>query len=265
MDKKIVSTTYVPLQPPYQIIKYTGDIAMQIGTLIVTIQKEGNVNGLGYEIETHSHPVVAYENKFKTEPNHQLTAYQFLEGAVWNFVEVKDVTTICLSNSRLPWKEFIDFLWRDVERRMCVAQPTIAAFWSLDKLCGGVELPEAKEHVIHLELYYHDKIEGKSIPVLRSRADDIFALNVEIGMEMLTVLNHQIMNYFLIWLSNRPTHKPLSITFETDDDRLRDFVSHLDGFELSVGKSLNFKRETISMALKMMEDLKNNGGVVTKK
>ena len=237
---------------------------MQIGTLIVTIQKEGNVNGLGYEIETHSHPVVTYENKFKTEPNHQLTSYQFLEGAVWNFVEVKDVTTICLSNSRLPWKEFIDFLWRDVERRMCVAEPTIAAFWSLDKLCGGVELPEAKHYVIHLELYIHDKIEGKNIPVIRSRADDIFALNVEIGKRMPAVLNHQIMNYLLIWLNNRPTDKSISFSFETEDDILHDLVNHLNGISLSVDKPLNIDRDTLAKTLKMVDDFRNNGSDVKK-
>jgi len=49
MDHKIVSTAYVPLQPPYQIIKYDQDVAMQIGTLIVTIQKGAEA----YQIETH--------------------------------------------------------------------------------------------------------------------------------------------------------------------------------------------------------------------
>jgi len=34
MDNKIVSTAYVPLQPPYQIIMYDHDVAMQIGTLL---------------------------------------------------------------------------------------------------------------------------------------------------------------------------------------------------------------------------------------
>ena len=47
MENQITSTTYVPLQPPFQIIKYARDIAMQIGTLIVTIQKEGDMNGMG--------------------------------------------------------------------------------------------------------------------------------------------------------------------------------------------------------------------------
>jgi len=81
MDNKIVSTAYVPLQPPYQIIKYDQDVAMQIGTLIVTMQKGGK----DYQIETHSHPVVAYENKERDGmADNQLTRHQFLEGAVWN-------------------------------------------------------------------------------------------------------------------------------------------------------------------------------------
>ena len=91
MEQKTISTTYVPLQYPYQIIKYKKDIAMQIGTLIVTVQKGGNADGLDYHIETHSHPVVTYDNKENTKPNGQLSKYQFLEGVVWNNVEVKDV------------------------------------------------------------------------------------------------------------------------------------------------------------------------------
>ena len=261
MDNKIVSTTYVPLQPPYQIIKYSGDIAMQIGTLIVTIQKEGNVNGLGYQIETHSHPVVAYENKFKAEPNRQLTSYQFLEGAVWNYVEVKDVTTICLTNALLPWREFIDFLWRDVDRRLCVAQPTIAAYWSLEKLCGGVELPEAKHYDIHLEKYIFDK-GGEKVPVLRSRPDDVFAIHVQINSDLVHNLKHQLMNYLLIWLHNRPSSSPISYSFDTDDDTLRDFVDQLQGISLSVDSPLIIDRDTLSKLLKMIDKDNNVNGEI---
>ena len=100
MDHKIVSTAYVPLQPPYQIIKYDQDVAMQIGTLIVTIQKGAEA----YQIETHSHPVVAYENKEKPElVNNELTNHQFMDGAVWSNVVVKDVTTVCLAGATLTW------------------------------------------------------------------------------------------------------------------------------------------------------------------
>lgn len=264
MDNKIVSTTYVPLQPPYQIIKYSGDIAMQIGTLIVTIQKEGNVNGLGYAIETHSHPVVSYENKYKTEPNRQLSAYQFLEGAVWNNVEVKDVTTICLTNARLPWQEFIDFLWKDIDCRLCVAQPTVGAYWSLVKLCGGVELPEAKHYDIHLDIYNFDK-GGKNVPVLRSRADDVFALHVEVNLDVVNNLKYQLMNYLMIWLNHRPSSDPISYSFETDNDLIRDFVDQLKGLSLSVGQPLNVDRDTLINMLKLLDDYKLKGELVEPK
>ena len=230
MDNRIVSTTYVPLQPPYQIIKYSGDIAMQIGTLIVTIQREGNVNDLGYAIETHSHPVVTYENKFNMEPNHQLTAYRFLEGAVWNYVEVKDVTTICLTDARLPWHEFIEFLWRDVDRRLSVAQPTIAAYWSLNKLCGGVEPPKFQRYVVHLEKYNHDKIQGKNIPVVRSRIRDVLALNAQAidEDEMLETIVHQLSNYIMILRNRQRPSTDLKFAFETEDEELRNLVERLN-------------------------------------
>ena len=90
MVNKIVSTLYVPLQPPYQVIKYDKDVAMH----------EDSTSD--YQIETHSHPVVAYENKACDEmANSQLTSHNFLEGAVWNNVEVRDVTTICLTGATL--------------------------------------------------------------------------------------------------------------------------------------------------------------------
>ena len=137
-----MSTTYVPLQYPYQIIKYKKDIAMQIGTLIVTTQKEGNADGQDYHIETHSHPVVTYDNKANAKPNSQLAKYQFLEGVVWNNVEVKDVTTICLSDARLSWREFIDFLEEDLCRDESAEAPCLDAFWKIIKLAGGVAPPE---------------------------------------------------------------------------------------------------------------------------
>ena len=41
MEKEIVSTAYVPLQPPYQVVKYEQDVAMQIGMLESTSTKNG--------------------------------------------------------------------------------------------------------------------------------------------------------------------------------------------------------------------------------
>lgn len=238
MDKKIVSTTYVPLQPPFQIIRYSTDIAMQIGTLIVTIQNEGNVRGLGYEIETHSHPVVSYENKFKAAPNHQLSSYSFLEGAVWNSVEVKDVMTICLTSSRLPWQEFIDFLWRDIIDRKFYVQPAlIEAYWSLEKLCGGVEPPIIGQYTVHFYIHssYTLNMESlgkgkKGFPIVRSRADDIFALNAPTlnREEMYQMIRSEIAKYIMVLRNRqRPTDK-LKITYETDNPDCEDLVGMLN-------------------------------------
>lgn len=231
MDNNIVSTTYVPLQPPYQIIKYSGDIGMQIGTLIVTIQKEGDMNGLGYQIETHSHPVVSYDNKFKKEPNRQLTAYRFLEGAVWNYVEVKDVMTICLSNSRLPWQEFIDFLWRDIDHRLCVALPTVGAYWSLDKLCCGVEPPKSEHYTVHFDIINYDKIQGQNIPVIRSRVGDIFALNAQAidDDEMIRKIRKELANYIMVLRNGQHPTSDLTISYETDNPSCMDLVRRLNG------------------------------------
>lgn len=200
MDNKIVSTTYVPLQPPYQIIKYSGDIAMQIGTLIVTIQKEGNMNGIGYQIETHSHPVVSYENKGMVEKTHQLSHHQFLEGAVWNNVEVKDVSTICLTDSKLPWMEFIDFLWSDLDRRSTCAHPTIAAFWTIDKLSMGIEPLKRDKFEVHLQSCKTERL-GKDTPVICSSRNSVLALSTpDIGDDdkIFKELLNQVLNYSTI-------------------------------------------------------------------
>lgn len=230
MDNKIVSTTYVPLDPPYQIIKYSRDIAMQIGTLIVTIQKEGNENGLGYKIETHSHPVVSYENKFKAKPNHQLSSYNFLEGAVWNNVEVKDVTTICLTNAILPWREYVDFLWRDISRSRAV-QPMIPAIWSLDKLCGGVEPPMAQHYIIKL-VKDTITIDGKPRPLIRSRQDDIYALLAPFTDREKTweYLVFQFTNYVYALCSRIKRPQTFTISYETDEEDFRDLVKTMNSF-----------------------------------
>ena len=135
MKGKIVSTLYVPLQPPYQVIKYDKDVAMQIGTLIVTVQKESEDSTSDYQIETHSHPVVAYENKACDEmANSQLTSHNFLEGAVWNNVEVRDVTTICLTGATLTWQDFLDALEHENFITGYRKAPDVDIYWNLIKL-----------------------------------------------------------------------------------------------------------------------------------
>ena len=177
MDQKIVSTAYVPLQPPYQIIKYDQDVAMQIGTLIVTVQKGAK----DYQIETHSHPVVAYENKEREGmTDSQLTKHQFLEGATWNNVEVKDVTTVCLAGATLTWKEFLEVLEYETFLSRYHIIPDASIYWGLKKLGVKVLPPEERECTVHLGLSIQPEESGLS---LQSEVSSGIFLNVSVAKE----------------------------------------------------------------------------------
>ena len=175
MENKIVSTAYVPLQPPYQIIKYRQDVAMQIGTLIVTVQKGTS----HYQIETHSHPVVSYENKNREGmANNQLTEHYFLEGAVWNNVEVKDVTTVCLTDATLTWMDFLDVLESECISTAYTAKPDIDLYWDLRKLGVKVLPPKERECTVLLTVSVHPEESGLS---LQSSFSNQLFLNVSVA------------------------------------------------------------------------------------
>lgn len=216
MENQITSTTYVPLHPPYQIIKYANDIGMQIGTLIVTIQKEGNVNGMGYEIETHSHPVVVYENKRTTPKDRQLFGRQFLEGVVWSRVQVKDVSTICLEDSRLPWMQFVEFLRVDMMRRRGIPRPAVHAYDVLRKLGADVEMPESKEYVV--KLTKRPNLEDDPRTVVETPYNSVFSLNADASSEevLLKQLKNQISAYMSI-IHRQRMAKGFTVRYEADE------------------------------------------------
>ena len=179
MVNKIVSTLYVPLQPPYQVIKYDKDVAMQIGTLIITIQKESEDSTSDYQIETHSHPVVAYENKACDEmANSQLTNHNFLEGAVWNNVEVRDVTTICLTGATLTWQDFLDALEHENFITGYRKAPDVDIYWNLIKL--GVKVLPPTERTCSVCLTLKVQIEECGIS-LQTDNNPFLYLNVSVA------------------------------------------------------------------------------------
>lgn len=228
MDKKIVSTTYAPLQPPFQIIKYGTELGMQIGTLIVTIQKEGGKNRLGYEIETHSHPVVSYENKYTQKPDTQLFSHQIMEGAVWNYVELKDITTVCLSNFKMPWGEFIAFLWNDHMRLDESSQVQYNIYWQLKRLGVEVERPNIKAYNLSL----HTITEKDGVMSVRTGRDDMFAVNVPWN-ENATILAEKIKSVmtdyqFIIYDGRSRSQRPLVVAYHSDEDILADLVKELN-------------------------------------
>lgn len=256
MDNKIVSTTYVPLQSPYQVIKYDQDVAMQIGTLIVTIQKGEK----DYQIETHSHPVVAYENKHNMDmADEQLTEHQFLEGAVWNNVEVRDVTTICLTGATLTWQQFLEILEHDSMLHAYRSLPDAGLYWHLNKLGIKVLPPKERECTVLLSLRIQPEEAGLS---LQSELSSQLFLNVPIAedeeevehvfydkeksswdsdvlkkdKDVLLELSAQIHAYRWVLrdLLFEEDMNHFTVTYATDDERFQKIVDQLNNTDYSV-------------------------------
>ena len=96
----MIQTHLLKAEPPYQIISAAGQVGIQVATLIVTEDKSTEE---GYQIDTHSHPVVNYG--LKTLVKKQEDEGKFYstvsplcpEGAVWNQVEISDVQVVGLA------------------------------------------------------------------------------------------------------------------------------------------------------------------------
>ena len=171
MEKNNFSTTYVPLQPPYQIIKYGKDIGMQIGTLIATSKLDGD-DEQPFRIETHSYPVVTYRNKFESHSLNPFLKNSFMEGVVWNRVELRDVTTLCFSDTKMTWHQFITLLWTDLARQGAGGTIQFGIVESLSMLGVKVTPPKGK-YKIHLHY-----IEEGGKAYVRSSQLDAMAINI---------------------------------------------------------------------------------------
>lgn len=227
MDNKIVSTTYAPLQPPYQIIKYGKEVGMQIGTLIATVQLEGDEKQ-AFRIETHSYPVVTYQNKEAVSKDEHLFEKYFMEGVVWDRVELGKVSTICISDSHLPWQEFIDVLWSDIWKSGYQTKPAIYLFHKLKEFGVKVDPMPSGNHEVHIQTYCGDEKEV----MVRTDRTDVMALNVlmtENDQQMADQIASQIMDYlFSFTLSqNKPKDKWL-LKFTTEEDILKPLVELLN-------------------------------------
>ena len=98
----MIQTHLLKAEPPYQIISAAGQVGIQVATLIVTEDKSTEE---GYQIDTHSHPVVNYGLKTLAENQEDEGYIRFYsavsplrpEGAVWNQVEISDVQVLGLA------------------------------------------------------------------------------------------------------------------------------------------------------------------------
>ncbi len=99
----MIQTHLLPSQPPYQIISSRGLLGVQVATLVIVEHTLDEKEGV-YRMETHSHPVVNYGNKeivrqkperYVNDPYSQPEEWVMQpEGAVWDKVEISDVTVI---------------------------------------------------------------------------------------------------------------------------------------------------------------------------
>lgn len=259
-EAKIVSTTYAPLAPPYQIIKWSGAVGMQIGTFIVTVQKPGNVNGIGYHIETHSHPVVAYEDKRRFDrSSHSLLSYdpqlysaQVMEGTVWDYVELKDVRTICLAGSTLTWDSYVEFLRREVMDAPPGRLPNASLVLSLEQL--GVKVEPIGESgldkripdlTVWLDHATTDKWGGRSMMCTRQGCPIVLCSDDNIDEhQMISLFARQIYKFGTLFLG-RPhlggefLKQPIRYATEVDSPKYHFVVDKLNRLYSTLGDIIN--------------------------
>lgn len=221
MDNRSVSTTYVSLPPPYQIIKHGHNIGVKIGTQRVTITSEPPLR-----IETHNFPVVAEEEAITPETSQEIE-FERCTGKVWDNIEEKDVSVLGIVGKPITWMEFIKILWHD-HARMGDPQGKIQKLPIYNKilkynktqqiLCGF--------HTIHLQIYRSNE----QPEAVRSAEDDIFALNVAWDNDpavLASRLEEDLMGYLLIISPNRQA-KLWHLTYETTEKRLLPVVERLN-------------------------------------
>lgn len=244
-EVRIVSTTYAPLPPPYQIIKWSGSVGMQIGTFIVTVQKPGNMNGLGYHIETHSHPVVAYEDKDRfgdpkkriNGTDEQLYSSRIMEGTVWDYVELKDVTTVCLAGAKLSWNSYIEFLRREMLDAPPGKLPNTTFVYNLELFGVNVDAITVNltgDFTIWLDHFTTEKWGGRSMIGTRSNGYIVLLADDNQGVEaILSLFAKQLGKWALLFYGRKKLggnflDQPFRYATKVDTEEYRAVVNELN-------------------------------------
>ena len=105
-NKTMIQTNYVALEHPYRVIYYNGVVGLQIGSLIVTTEKQDEAGGSVVKIK--SHPVVSYcSTEAKKNINRISYPGVFSEAVVWDQVEQNNVTTLCVEGGSIGYDDFM--------------------------------------------------------------------------------------------------------------------------------------------------------------
>lgn len=137
----MIQSHFVRLEPPYQVIFCNGEVGIQIGSLIVVEEKRGPNEEYG--LQTHTHPVVSYGSKemleIWTSNPHDIwmSDGDFVQGAVWEKAEVKDVLVIGLLGTErqgtLNEKGFSELVFRTLENKIQQGLPIKNTIYYLNR------------------------------------------------------------------------------------------------------------------------------------
>ena len=229
----LVNSHYVPLNEPYPIIYYDGTVAMQIGTLIV-VYGPGEETGIRGRVTTsrmytRSHPVVAYGNKYVSEPRNEWKLNMWSEGVVWDFVTLKDVFTLCFTKQSEINFDAIDVLTTTIRMKEAVNGTYKFRLSSVlkDLENMGIKRPPLLSQLKPTGHPAH-------VYVVRNLAKDIVCVRcfgalfccvrlVDNAEEMATEIRRQVADYIMLLES-----KEIKLTYESEDDVVDDLVAELN-------------------------------------
>lgn len=228
----IVNSHYVQLHEPYPIIYYGGTVAMQIGTLII-------VNGPGLEegmrghvissrMSTRSHPVVAYGNKYTSEPRGEWRQNMWSEGVVWDYVQLKDVFTFCFTKQTEVNYEAIDVLTTSIRLKEAVSGTYKFRLSSVlkDLENMGIKRPKLLSQLL--------PVGPLRVTINRNLAKDVVCVSgfgalfccVRHGDDidgMITEIRRQVTDYLMLF---KP--RDIDLTYATDVPECQDIVDALN-------------------------------------
>lgn len=228
----IINSHYVPLKEPYPIIYYGGTVAMQTGTLIVVYgpgEEPGRFGNIfTSRMMTKSHPVVTYGNKNISEPRGEWRLNMWSEGVVWDYVQLKDVFTLCFTKQTEIHYEAIDVLTTSIRLKEAVSGTYKFRLSTVlrDLESMGIKKPELLSKLMPSA--------PAQVSINKNLAKDLVCVHgfgalfccVRLGdntEEMVTEIRRQIADYLMLLKPNE-----IELTFTTKYPECQDIVDALN-------------------------------------
>ena len=221
-----ITSNFIPLQPPYPVIKHLYKIGVQIGIQTVTV-----AGGTPFKIETHRYPVVAAEDDKKLSSIKDLSQ---LGGAaatpvVWDNVDPNDVLVLFNLNAELNWTDLIKLLWED-QAKFSDPRPLLQThmLMKLSSYCRSITLNAPGSCTIHLSLV--TEADGTPLAV-SSKHDDILALYAHWSDDPATMegsILNILQDYLLFFQQKMRIRWPFLLHYESTDERLSQLVERLN-------------------------------------